>query len=212
MRSALSEACGSGETMRRRGEAQREIGEYVRTRLIGECRGTRGAAAAIARATGFTRSHIAQVQRPHAGIGENFARAMATYWRLTYAQLENAASEWAKDHPPPSGAKPPIAYLTPLAQLPGWSEALAEAQRRHRSIPAEVWQDVAHAVLPGATEATAERVGRTAQILYDTSPGQPGYETDVTAPHRRELEQKPPASSTTAKGPPRPARRKVNDA
>ena len=73
-----------------RTETIKTIRSYVRKRLIAETE-QRGAAAAIADATSFTSSFIAQVRLGKNDPGEEFCRAMAEYWGLSYEQLEDVA-------------------------------------------------------------------------------------------------------------------------
>ncbi len=169
---------------------------YTRDRLRKECR-VHGVAAQIARATGFSKPSISAVLSVDKGPGDRLMRALATYWSLTYQQLEEAALEWSLKNPAPAqtrGRIPQPHVYRPLATLPGWLEAVALAKQRHRSIPDEIWEKVAFVYLPDFGEATAERVGRVAQILWDTAPGTPGSEADLTSSYRREFERNPPAS------------------
>jgi hypothetical protein len=113
--------------------------------------------------------------------------------------------------PVPVAEGRPVAYR-PLCEYPGFERALAEAKEHYRSIPAEIWERVAHAVLPDLDDLSTSDLGRTAQILYDHSPGQPGYDSDVTAPHRQRLAENPPASAPAAKPLKTPAtRRKTSE-
>lgn len=216
MESAVNIACGSGGwAMRRRGEAQREIGEFVRERLREECGQNRGKAAEIARATNYTPAHIAQVQqdkRPGAGVGEGFARAMAAYWGMSYAEMEERARERAKQHPiaPVEPPPPSSRAYRPLSELPNWPAAIEGAREKYWTIPDEVWAKVPFAVLPEATEATVDNVGSMGQLIWSIMPGRPRHGKDTTAPHVKELERAPPASGSSTRGPAsRPAKRKA---
>jgi transcriptional regulator with XRE-family HTH domain len=63
--------------------------EYLRARLKSECK-TRGRAAQIADATGFTKGHISNVLKGKTEIGGNFALALLKLWNLDYAELARA--------------------------------------------------------------------------------------------------------------------------
>jgi hypothetical protein len=63
--------------------------EHLRTRLKSECK-TRGRAAQIADATGFTKGHISNVLQDKADIGGSFALALLKLWNLDYTELVRA--------------------------------------------------------------------------------------------------------------------------
>lgn len=145
---------------------------YTRSRLRKECN-VHGVAAEIARATGFAKPTISAILSSDKGPGDRLMRALGEHWGMNYQQLEDTAIEWSKKHPSPTTpARQPHIYR-PLSSLPGWDDALAAAKARHRSIPAEVWDKVAFVYVPDFGEATAERVGRIAQVIFDTEPGTP---------------------------------------
>lgn len=73
-----------------REERRRRVSAYVSARLTDECRG-RGDAARIARATGYTTAHVSKVRNGLGGVGDDFLRAIAAYWRMSVAELEDEA-------------------------------------------------------------------------------------------------------------------------
>lgn len=73
-----------------RAETIRIIGAYVRARVVAETE-ERGAAATLAKRTGFTRSAIVQMRQGKNAPSEEFCRVMADVWGLTYQQLEEVA-------------------------------------------------------------------------------------------------------------------------
>jgi transcriptional regulator with XRE-family HTH domain len=85
-------------------DARTVLANYVRTRLKKEEqeRG-RGYQADVARRTGLSTAHVANIMnRPHQGLGIEAMTALAGYWGITLGQLEEAAKEWAKNEPAPS--------------------------------------------------------------------------------------------------------------
>jgi hypothetical protein len=76
--------------MTRRQENARIVGEYVRARLVLECR-VRGRAAQIARETGFAPIQISRVIRGQRTVGFALAKAMADVWGHAYETLEKMA-------------------------------------------------------------------------------------------------------------------------
>ena len=78
--------------MTRHMENARIVGEYVRARLVLECR-VRGRAAQIAKETGFAPIHISRILRNQRTVGLAMARAMAEVWGMTYETLEKMAYE-----------------------------------------------------------------------------------------------------------------------
>jgi hypothetical protein len=124
-----------------RDETRLAIAAYVRDRLFRECSARRGVAADIARATGATTAHIANVKNGKATTGDEFARKVARYWNLTYPQLEAAAAEWYRTHspPPPSGTASRWVEIDP--RYPNLAEAL-HILRREGEIDAGLLDDV----------------------------------------------------------------------
>ncbi len=66
------------------------VSEYVRKRLAEECE-VWGAATRIATAMGSTPVHVYNVRNGHRRAGEDFARKIAAYWKMTPKQLLLAA-------------------------------------------------------------------------------------------------------------------------
>src|SRR5690606_27946686 len=125
---------GMMHRMRRRSEARYAVAAYVADRLGRECK-TRGKGAEIARATGFTRGHVSAVVNGASGVGEDFAEAIATYWGMTYAELQETADRWAAAN----GVVPPqtekAAALRRLRERPEWSVEIAVARSRYPTVP-----------------------------------------------------------------------------
>jgi hypothetical protein len=134
------------------------IAAYIHDRLVRECTAERGRAAAIARATGVTTAHVANVKNGKASAGEDFSRALAVYWSMSYQQLENAAVEWFRSHRPrpiPAAAQrrweevdpryPNLAESLSIVRREGQYEAsfLDEIERTklrsERDLPTTVW-------------------------------------------------------------------------
>ena len=59
---------------------------YLRERLKNECK-TRGRAASIAEATGFSKGHLSNVLKGKTEIGGSFALALVRLWNLDYTEL-----------------------------------------------------------------------------------------------------------------------------
>ena len=120
---------------------------YVRERLVEECTGHRGKQAEIARVTGFTSAHVANVVSRSRGIGDDFAHALAAYWKMTFAELEAAATERARRAP--SKAPPPIGQATPmLRHRPEWPDVLVRARDLFPEIEPPFWEMAGDTVLP----------------------------------------------------------------
>ena len=66
------------------------ISEYVRRRLVDECR-ERGGAARISQATGVTPVHVHNVRVGHRRGGDEFLRKIAEYWGMTTTELARLA-------------------------------------------------------------------------------------------------------------------------
>src|SRR6266498_3566443 len=69
-------------------ERKRIVGDYVRERLVAECRQKWGQALVIAKRTGFSAAHVSNVKDGHRNVGDSFAMAMADYWGMTYSNLK----------------------------------------------------------------------------------------------------------------------------
>jgi plasmid maintenance system antidote protein VapI len=78
--------------MTRHMEKTRIVGEYVRARLVLECK-VRGRAYHIAQKIGFAPIHISLVLRGKRSVGLALAKAMAEFWGLDYEGLERMAYE-----------------------------------------------------------------------------------------------------------------------
>lgn len=111
-------------------DARSVLAGYVRARLKKEeAEHGRGYQAEVARKTGLSTAHVANVMnRPHQGVGTDALIAFAGFWGMTLGQLEDAAREWAKDLPPPPEHEPLPPNLT---------EAL-EFMRSRRTLPEEL--------------------------------------------------------------------------
>lgn len=83
-----------------RDDVRQKLTDYISARIAAETKGEgkRGEAAKIAKKTGFSSAHIANVSNGNIrGVGDDFARAMAKFWGMTYAQLEAVATGHATD-------------------------------------------------------------------------------------------------------------------
>lgn len=189
----------TSETMRKRGEVRelREIvGSYVRHRLREECR-ERGTAAHIARETGFTTAHLTNVQKEGRGIGEEFARAMATYWNRSYAELEDEAQAWYAAQPPSVRTGQMRLNVNRIwREYPEWKEELAKAVAHY---PADLhpWLAKAGEAIIPDRRPTPEGIGRVARLLRDTAGEAGGDPPSERAPgssgivHERPAEDAP---------------------
>ncbi len=160
------------------------VGAYVLHRLREECidaQGNliRGKQAAIAKATDFTSAHLTHVfkrlREGHGsgrGVGDDLAHALAEkWWRISYADLEQAAKVWAAQNPAPEeGTETPPRWRLD----PGWSAVVVaareEAQRRGLKIPDRYFAQAGDAVVPDRAP-TPEGVVRLAELLWVTDPG-----------------------------------------
>lgn len=73
---------------------QRFITAYAQHRLGNECRGTHGAQAAVARATGFSAAHISNVIKENIGVGDDLAEELEKWWGLPPGDLSRVAEAW----------------------------------------------------------------------------------------------------------------------
>lgn len=102
------------------------IAGYVKDRLNDEiAKGERGTAAAIAKAIDRSSAHVANVKNGKSQAGEDVARDFAKYWKMSYAELEAAAIEWAKGRP--EFAETPVVE-SPASKLANWSLAVGVAR------------------------------------------------------------------------------------
>lgn len=116
----------SPDDVARRQDAREAIARYVRHRLSEECR-EYGAQARIAREIGVSGAHLNNVRGGSRGVGEDLARALARFWGMSYADLEEVAVEWAEANPaetaPASAPRP-----RRLGEHAQWADAAAKAQ------------------------------------------------------------------------------------
>lgn len=87
------------------GEARKNLQAYVRQRLRRECE-QHGRAAEIARAIGFSKPHISEVIRTENGPGDRLMHALASFWGMSFSQLEEAA-KFDDANPTADGATAP---------------------------------------------------------------------------------------------------------
>jgi hypothetical protein len=149
----------------RRSEERRIVSAYVADRLKTECK-QRGKASAIARATSFTRVHVAAVARGDNAVGEDFARAMAKYWGMSPQELDDAAARWADENGfeiPVSRSGPP----TRLRDREEWEEAAAAARAVFKGIPEDAFERVGAIYDDLPQRIDAQFVGEMARILHD---------------------------------------------
>lgn len=94
-------------------DARSLLAAYVRARMKKEEKERgRGYQAELARRTGLSSAHVANVMnRPHQGLGIEALTDIAGFWGLTLGQLEEAAKEWVKENPMPSARAPTQANL-----------------------------------------------------------------------------------------------------
>ncbi len=136
-----------------RGERRRIVGAYVRDRLRKEC-AVRGEATKIARAIGFSTAHVTNVQKEERGVGDDFAEAIARYWGLGYAELEEAAQRWAAENP--TEPAPPSAPEEPVDPYPNRARA-AQLAREDRVDEAAIRSVLEEAVPPELADWSALR-------------------------------------------------------
>ncbi len=134
------------------------ISAYVKRRLAVECE-PRGAAAKIGRAIGTSGAHLSNIKKMNRGIGDDLARKMASYWKMTYAELERVAVDDARRLPIEEEQKPAVDVEAAVT--------LEEALIASRSMvdAAARWTAYLVGRLPDA-----ERVLATAAILRGDGP------------------------------------------
>lgn len=145
------------------------ISKYVRQRLTGECQSGRGKAAEIARATGLSTAHITNIQKSERGVGDDAARALGTYWGLSFAQLEEEALRWMAaqigSRPPPSSTS---GRRGTWGEHPRWSVEYELARTmRPPSIPERYLDMLANAVVPDR-DPSAASILEFAKALFMT--------------------------------------------
>jgi hypothetical protein len=90
----------------------------------------RGYQADVARQTGLSTAHIANVMnRPHQGVGIEAASALAKFWGMNLGQLSDVASDWAASMPAPASSR---------AKMPPNLRAALEFMRTRGAMPDDV--------------------------------------------------------------------------
>lgn len=176
-------------TMRADGP-RKAISDYIRSRLTEEC-AVRGKASEIARATHLSTAHITNIQKSERGVGDDAARALGTYWGMTFAQLEETAVRWEAaqvgERPPPSSARGRGTW----GENPRWELELALAKSMRASmmshVPERFLLQLAGAVVPDR-EPTAALILRLAESLFVTEG------TDVSGEEKKALAERSPGS------------------
>lgn len=191
------------------------VGAYVRQRLREECK-ERGTATKISRATGFSSAHLTNIQKEDRGVGDEFARAMATYWGRSYSELEDEAQAWYASQPPSVRTGQLRLNVNRIwREYPEWREELAKAVAHY---PADLhpWLEKAGGAIIPDRRPTPEGIGRVARLLRDTaaetgedppggggSPGSSGFiqaQRPVEAPAEERTSQPPTEKSHKASG------------
>lgn len=103
-------------------EPRSALGAYVRWRLKKEEEDHgRGYQAEVARRTTLSTAHVANIlNRPHQGVGIDAATALARFWGMSFSELTDTATEWARTAP----------EATPTAPLPNLDDAIAFLRSR----------------------------------------------------------------------------------
>jgi len=133
-------------------ERKRIVGDYVRERLVAECRQKWGQALVIAKRTGFSAAHVSNVKDGHRNVGDSFAMAMADYWGMTYSDLERLALERLAERLARYG-------VAPAAAQGDESQAAADRLPQLTAVLAECTEDL----YPRAFLAEYERRARTVE-------------------------------------------------
>ncbi len=167
------------------------ISDYVRNRLHDECQ-VRGKAAEIARTTGLSTAHITNIQKSERGVGDDAARALGTYWGLSFAQLEEEAVRWNAAHADRESAPVSISGRRGTwGEHPRWEAELAQAKSMRASVmphvPERFLVSLAGAVVPDR-EPTAGLILRLAESLFVTEG------TDTSGEERKALAERSPGS------------------
>jgi transcriptional regulator with XRE-family HTH domain len=71
-------------------DERKAVVAYVRERLKAECE-ERGAQARVAEELGVSETHISNVVNNKVGLGDEFLRAVARRWEMTYHRMEERA-------------------------------------------------------------------------------------------------------------------------
>lgn len=106
------------------------VAGYIHDRLARES-SEWGRSAAIARATGVTPAHIANVKNGKAAAGVDLARLLAKYWEMTESELEAAAIAWfeARGRPARVANLASKQWTELLPRYPNLAEAVAILRR-----------------------------------------------------------------------------------
>jgi hypothetical protein len=119
----------------RRAREREKVIAYVLARMRAEEKAAgRGWQSELHRRTGMTTAHISSVLGEKRGMGDAFLHAMASYWGMTYAQLEALALGHS---PEPATWDPPIdVFLLRVSRdegLPGLRDAITKHPGRWRT-------------------------------------------------------------------------------
>ncbi|MGK3981189.1 hypothetical protein WMF38_56860 [Sorangium sp. So ce118] len=144
------------------------VAAYVADRLGTECK-VRGKGAEIARAIGFTRGHVSAVVNGASGVGDDFAEAVASFWGMTYDQLQAKAERWAAETGVefPEAEKP--ASWTRLKQRKEWAAEVETARARYPTVPSEYFDSVGQIFDTLPHRLDAQFIGEMARIMHDAA-------------------------------------------
>lgn len=158
---------GTVRSMRRRSEVRRVAEAYIADRLGRECK-TRGRGAEIARAIHFSRGHISAVVTGASGVGEDFAEAIATYWGMTYDELQETAERWAAAN----GLEFPTEKAPSwqrLRERREWPAEVETARARYPTVPREYFDAVGQLFDTLPHRLDAQFIGEMARIMHDAA-------------------------------------------
>jgi plasmid maintenance system antidote protein VapI len=154
----------------RRSEARQLVGAYVADRLGREC-SAHGARAEIARAIKFSRGHISAVINGASGVGEDFADRIASYWGMTYDELEATAERWAAKNGvtiEPAEATAPASWRR-LRERDEWGAEVADARTRYPTVPAQFFDAVGQLFDTLPHRLDAQFIGEMARAMHDAA-------------------------------------------
>lgn len=150
--------------------SRRALTQYVRHRLREETI-EHGSQIEIARAIGFSHVHVGNVVRDESrGVGDMMARALAKYWGMSLAQLEEEAVRWSSAQTQPQGTPPSVRSSSTgtWGESSIWDRELAAAKvTRPARVPERCYDSLAGAVVPGR-EPTAANIAKFAEALFLT--------------------------------------------
>lgn len=148
---------------------QSDLARYVRARLKEEAGGRdrAGYQAEVVRRTGLKSSTVANIFNAKQGVGMDSGAKIAKAWGLSYAQLVEAAEEWANSAPPASGP--------PRVRRPNLEKAIESVGALPDEVLEEAWALAAHTrrdyskvawmvLLEEIARANAETQRSTAQL------------------------------------------------